>query len=395
MAIEQRGYSYRIRVRDLNGDRVTETLTGTARKPASKKKAQEREAELMRAIKNYEYHPEDNLTVLQLWKVYVEETHVKQKQLKDYKSLFKNHILPVLGGVPVKAISVGHVRKMVNRSLKTRFDNRKAPPKQENAKKALMSLQMLFNWGVENDKISRNPIKDRTKKVIPKEEDEDKSVRVYAQDREIDVYLDYAKNWRAGRHYNALYIAATTGIRASEITNLKWEDVNLDIKIPTMSIGNKSISSHRVLQLDKVQASLLEDHRLKMSLLYYKKLGRSEMPDDYVFCNPHTLRKYYKDVYSKIFARLAKEILNEQQLPDFKGHFDGDKWVRKLTLHWLRHYHASVLIKNGISPKQVQERLGHADVSLTLRTYVKLWENFDIESSKVAVSRLKLPELLE
>ncbi|WP_228395883.1 tyrosine-type recombinase/integrase [Streptomyces sp. RB17] len=33
------------------------------------------------------------------------------------------------------------------------------------------------------------------------------------------------------------------------------------------------------------------------------------------------------------------------------------------TLHDLRHFYASVLIKNGATPKQVQMRLGHAKPS--------------------------------
>lgn len=38
--------------------------------------------------------------------------------------------------------------------------------------------------------------------------------------------------------------------------------------------------------------------------------------------------------------------------------------------HDWRHFHASRLIELGASPKVVQERIGHADVSTTLRFYV-------------------------
>ncbi|MFF7879822.1 tyrosine-type recombinase/integrase [Streptomyces sp. NPDC020794] len=44
------------------------------------------------------------------------------------------------------------------------------------------------------------------------------------------------------------------------------------------------------------------------------------------------------------------------------------------TLHDLRHFYASVLIKNGATPKQVQKRLGHAKPSITLNVYTHLWE---------------------
>jgi integrase len=43
--------------------------------------------------------------------------------------------------------------------------------------------------------------------------------------------------------------------------------------------------------------------------------------------------------------------------------------VPKITLHDLRHLHATLLMINGENPKVVAERLGHSDVSVTLDLY--------------------------
>lgn len=40
--------------------------------------------------------------------------------------------------------------------------------------------------------------------------------------------------------------------------------------------------------------------------------------------------------------------------------------------HALRHYHASVLLEDGVSIKAVSEYLGHADAGFTLRVYTHL-----------------------
>ncbi|MFC1940053.1 tyrosine-type recombinase/integrase [Chloroflexota bacterium] len=40
-----------------------------------------------------------------------------------------------------------------------------------------------------------------------------------------------------------------------------------------------------------------------------------------------------------------------------------------IRLHDARHTHASLMLKAGIHPKVVQERLGHATISTTLDTY--------------------------
>ena len=43
--------------------------------------------------------------------------------------------------------------------------------------------------------------------------------------------------------------------------------------------------------------------------------------------------------------------------------------VRVIRLHDARHTHASLMLKQGVHPKIVQERLGHASVQITLDTY--------------------------
>ena len=43
--------------------------------------------------------------------------------------------------------------------------------------------------------------------------------------------------------------------------------------------------------------------------------------------------------------------------------------IRVIRLHDARHTHASLMLKQGIHPKIVQERLGHASVQITLDTY--------------------------
>ncbi|UCG84561.1 MAG: tyrosine-type recombinase/integrase [Dehalococcoidia bacterium] len=42
---------------------------------------------------------------------------------------------------------------------------------------------------------------------------------------------------------------------------------------------------------------------------------------------------------------------------------------RRIGLHDLRHTHATLMLKQNIHPKIVQDRLGHATISITLDTY--------------------------
>jgi integrase len=61
-------------------------------------------------------------------------------------------------------------------------------------------------------------------------------------------------------------------------------------------------------------------------------------------------------IHSRNFIRHFKAILKTAKLPDIR-------------VHDLRHSHASLLLAAGVNPKLVQERLGHASITLTLDTY--------------------------
>ncbi len=43
--------------------------------------------------------------------------------------------------------------------------------------------------------------------------------------------------------------------------------------------------------------------------------------------------------------------------------------LKKIRLHDARHTHASLMLKQGVHPKVVQERLGHASIQMTLDNY--------------------------
>lgn len=55
-------------------------------------------------------------------------------------------------------------------------------------------------------------------------------------------------------------------------------------------------------------------------------------------------------------VKRAREALGAEELP-------------RLTLHGLRHTHATLMLEIGIHPKVVQERLGHSNISTTMNIY--------------------------
>ena len=58
--------------------------------------------------------------------------------------------------------------------------------------------------------------------------------------------------------------------------------------------------------------------------------------------------------------------------------------VRYLTLHGLRHTHATHLLAMGKNPRMVSERLGHADVAFTLQVYGHVLPGHQREAAEAA-----------
>ena len=80
-------------------------------------------------------------------------------------------------------------------------------------------------------------------------------------------------------------------------------------------------------------------------------LGIPCKDDDFVFSNPEG-KPLLPDTVSNAWLRLVK-----------RHNLEG------IRLHDARHTHATLLLKQGVHPKVVQERLGHANISTTLDRY--------------------------
>lgn len=66
-----------------------------------------------------------------------------------------------------------------------------------------------------------------------------------------------------------------------------------------------------------------------------------------------------------------------------------------ITLHGLRHSHASHMLASNVHPKIVQERLGHSSIAITMDIYSHLMPNMQGEAAatvdgamRAAISKL-------
>ncbi|MYH00447.1 MAG: site-specific integrase [Acidimicrobiaceae bacterium] len=184
-----------------------------------------------------------------------------------------------------------------------------------------------------------------------------RTMSVWTSD-ELRAFLDAISD-----HYlYPLYLlAATTGMRRAEIAGLVWRNVDLDtarltVSQQLLSVEYKLIesdlktpTSRRTIDLDPHTVAQLRLHR-RRQLEDRMATGRRHN-GGYVFAKSDG-SPIHPDLISQTFERLLAKI----DLP-------------RIRLHDLRHTHATILLQQGVNPKVVSERLGHASVSFTMDVY--------------------------
>src|SRR5680860_740229 len=157
-------------------------------------------------------------------------------------------------------------------------------------------------------------------------------------------------------------LAVTTGMRRGEILGLRWSDVDLDNGVlcvrqalsKTQAEGivfrePKTAKSRRTLALMHMTVDALKEHR-KWQTEERLRLG-PVFEDHGLVCAKEDGRPWHPESFTSAGRILCR---------------DTGVTVR---FHDLRHTHATQLLRGGIHPKVVSERLGHSTIALTLDTY--------------------------
>lgn len=180
----------------------------------------------------------------------------------------------------------------------------------------------------------------------------------------------------------AIYMAAFYGLRRSELVGLKWSAIDFEKNIITIEHTVTQLYSggeRKLIQKDRAknkssrrsmplvpQFKLLLMRMMERQRNCEKFCGNCYTKTDYVFVNDMGV-PYTPNYITQHFALLLK-----------KNNF------RRIRFHDLRHTCASLLLKNGVPMKDIQEWLGHSDYSTTANIYAHL----DVNSKNVSASSM-------
>jgi integrase len=256
-----------------------------------------------------------------------------------YKSTVTHQLKPFLGGVRLTRIEPVHVEQ-----LYVTLAEKGCSPR--SIQLAGITLGAALSHAVQIRLLPFNPARGIDKPRVPKAE-----MRVW-DSSQASKFLKSAQPDRL----HAMYVVAIAGgLRQGELFALRWPDVDLDGSCLTVQRSLEELRGKvrpkepksgkgRRVDLPLFAVNALRDHRAAM-------LAEGNIASS-VFCAPcgGWLRK--GNVYRRSFCPLVESA-----------------GVPKIRFHDMRHTCATLLLLAGENVKVVSERLGHANIKITLDTY--------------------------
>lgn len=211
----------------------------------------------------------------------------------------------------------------------------------------LSALKQFYEFYVNEKVISVNPTLGlkNPKKVgsLPK----------FLTEEEILHMLSMANSFENKMLYIMLEVLYATGLRVSELVNLKLPAFLVDDEV--LLVKGKG-SKERIVPLTSIAYQKLKDW-LSIRWQYYKKNSNNEY---YIFPSNKSSQGH---ISRERFAQLLKELAGKCNI-DYK----------RVSPHVIRHSFASHLLNNGANLTTIQNMLGHADIATT-EIYTHLLES--------------------
>jgi len=314
----------------------------------TRKDAEKRLSELIHRLDTGNFITTSKTTVADYLRRWLQEyvrPNLSPRGFERYESIVRVHLIPNLGAIALTQLRPEHLQRQYASKLSSGLSPRSVRYQHVVLHKA---LQTAMKWGLVARNVADGVDVPHARQTEMQTWDE----------YEVAQFLEIAKD---SPYYTLFHTALFTGMRRSELLALQWRDIDfhqIHVSRSLHQLGDhtyvftqpKSARSRRTIALSPSSVFTLRDHKDRQAGIR-AMLGLSLKGDDLVFSTPEG-KPLRPNTISRAWTALAAR---------------AD--IRVIRLHDARHTHASLMLKQGIHPKIVQERLGHASVQITLDTY--------------------------
>lgn len=346
---------------ELGKDPVTGKRKREVETLKSKKDADKRLAELLRAVDTGTYCDPGKMTVAEYLKRWLNthKVNLASSTYRGYVVAVEQHVVPALGASLLRKLTPMMIQEFYTKDLESgRKDNKKSTGRGLSSTTVAMHHRILRKAladAVKWQMIPRNPADAVT---APRKAKKEIKIPIEEQVKRLLEALE-------GHYlYMATYLAVYTGMRQGEILGLKWVDVDLENRVIHVRqklyqrkkgealYNEPKAKSRRSIDIGAKVVSALKKHQTEQKK---QRLAAGEMwQDTGLVC---TLQDGTQ-IHPPTAGSRIRDITEKLKID--------------ASFHDLRHFHASLLLKQGVHPKVVSERLGHSQISLTMDTYSHL-----------------------
>ncbi|HKY14815.1 MAG TPA: site-specific integrase [Microthrixaceae bacterium] len=296
----------------------------------------------------------------------------------SYRRNIENHVVPHVGAVRLQALRPIDLTRYYSTLLESGRRDGRGGLSAKTVRNIHQTLRKAFDDAVRLHYLRSNPA---VGAKPPKPSGGSNSIRYWTAS-ELRMFLSRNSDHRLASLWN---LAASTGMRRGELLGLRWRDVDLDarrlsIRQTIISVGYEVIRSEpktakgaRTIDLDARTVQMLRAHRAEQ-LLEQRILEVPRGVDGLVFCREDG-HPYHPEFIRQSFERRVRSSP-----------------VTRIRFHDLRHTHATLMLKAGIPPKVVSERLGHATVAFTMEIYAHVIPGMQAEAAETFGQVLFGPE---
>ncbi len=370
-SIKKRGKSWHVMVDTgvdpATGKRQRETFT-----TRTKVEAENRLNDILKAVTDGAYIKPGRDTLaayLERWLSDYAKSSLSPRGFERYRDIIRKHIIPDMGALTLSQVRPEHLQKHYTSKLNAGLSARTV---RYHHAVLHVALQTATKWGL----VARN---------VADAVDPPKARRTEMKTWDADEVARFVEGAKDSPYYAMFYTALFTGMRRSELLALAWREVDLAFGQLSVTRGlhhlkdgsyvftePKSARSRRTIALPPSVSLLLKEHKERRSLEC--ALRGTVLKDEALVFGDCEGKPIRPNTVTRAWATLAAHL--------------GLKTIR---LHDARHTHASLMLREGVHPKIVQERLGHSSIAITLDVYSHVAPGLQ-EAAAMSFDRLVAPK---
>lgn len=273
--------------------------------------------------------------------------YVAPATMNHYRNIFNLYIFPALGDKKLEEITPKEIKELIT-GMQAEYSH-------QTVIHVFSTLTGIFKSAMLDDTISTNPM-EKVRRPQMKKEDKKEGPEAYT--KEEAAYILQCLESEPLRWQAFTRLMLDTGMRRGECCGLKWDDIDPKTRLVTIQRSLNYNPKDGVYE-GPTKTGIVREVRITPEILNLLLMLRQETQENnivspYVFTQLDSADPMHPQRPNRWFQRFAKR-----------------HGIEHLHPHKLRHTMASISIEYGSDVASLAQKMGHAEITTTLNTYVR------------------------